>query len=88
MEAAAGCPGNAAGTTIAAGMGSPVNTPGDAGANSSSYGRAAGGGCLYVLAVPVVAGNTYTVTIGAGGLGYDYTYDGGDGSPGLCIIWY
>ncbi len=79
--------GNAAGSIGAAGMGSYVNSNGQAGA-STSYGGAAGGGCLFAVAVPVTAGSNYTITIGAGGIGYDYTYDGGDGSPGVCIIWY
>ena len=79
--------GNAAGSVGAAGMGSYVNSNGQAG-TSSSYGGAAGGCCLYAVAVPVTAGTSYTITIGAGGIGYDYTYDGGDGAPGLCVIWY
>jgi len=56
--------------------------------SSGNLGQATGGGCLYAVAVPVVGGDTYTVTIGAGGLGGDNTYDGGSGAPGLCIIWY
>ena len=79
--------GNAAGNVGAAGMGSYVNSNGQAG-TSSSYGGAAGGGALYAVAVPVTAGTSYTITVGAGGIGYDYTYDGGDGAPGLCVIWY
>lgn len=51
-------------------------------------GSGAGGGCMYAVAVPVTAGNSYNVVIGAGGLGGDGQYDGGDGSPGICIIWY
>ena len=78
--------GNANGTNPSASIGSYVNT-GSAG-TSSAYGSAAGGGALYAVAVPVTAGTSYTITIGAGGIGYDYTYDGGDGAPGLCVIWY
>lgn len=61
--------------------GVPVNTAGVA------Y-QASGGGCLYAVAVPVTAGNTYTITIGAGGLGGNNICDGGNGAPGLCVIWY
>jgi|GEM_PF-3452923 len=68
--------------------GTYCNMNGTAGSSSGVIGSSAGGGALYAVAVPVTAGNTYTITIGAGGIGGDNTYDGGDGSPGICIIWY
>jgi hypothetical protein len=67
--------------------GTYCNMNGTAGSSSGVIGSSAGGGALYAVAVPVTAGNTYTITIGAGGIGGDNTYDGGDGSPGICIIW-
>ena len=62
--------------------GVPVNTEG-APRNPS------GGGCFYAAAVPVTPGESYSIVVGAGGIGGDgSTYDGGDGSSGICIIWY
>ena len=80
--------GGAAGSSSIVGYaGSRPNTQG-IGGGTSSLGGAAGGGALYAVAVPVTPGNSYSITIGAGGIGGDSTYDGGNGSPGICIIWY
>jgi len=94
--AVAGAGGDATGYGNGGGSGGYAGAAGKAGAfpnnngiaGSSGYlGGGAGGGAVYAVAVPVDA-DTYNVVIGAGGIGGDNTYDGGDGSPGICIIWY
>lgn len=70
------------------GIGAAGAFPNTKGNHSVLNGSGAGGGCMYAVAVPVTAGNSYNVVVGAGGLGGDGQYDGGDGSPGICIVWY
>ena len=94
--AVAGAGGDATGYGNGGGSGGYAGAAGKAGAfpnnngiagSSGFLGGGAGGGAVYAVAVPVDA-DTYNVVIGAGGIGGNSTYDGGDGSPGICIIWY
>jgi len=81
--------GNSGGNASGLGNGAMANQDGIAGATSTSMGSSAGGGVLYAVAVPVAEGTSYNITIGAGGVGGNGTsYDGGDGAPGIVIIWY
>lgn len=70
------------------GVGAAGSYPNTKGNHTTLNASGAGGGCMYAVAVPVTAGSNYTITIGAGGIGGDGQYDGGDGSSGICIIWY
>jgi len=81
--------GNSGGNANSGGGGASLNENGNAGSTSSAIGSSAGGGGLYAVGLPVTEKTSYNVVVGAGGTGGDGTnYDGGDGAPGICIIWY
>lgn len=56
---------------------------------SAACGASGGGGGAHSYLrqeVAVAPGTEYTITIGAGGVGGDSSFDGGNGAPGICII--
>lgn len=72
------------------GAGFGAGGSGGAYTNAETYQGAAGGGggahSYLKQPVTVIPTTEYIITIGAGGVGGESTYNGGNGAPGICII--